>query len=365
MAYIRSMLLTAIAALVVVAGLNITMDPARIYHGDDGGADRYARDLLKSPIGLYLPVKEPNERMIARALLEHAPKVECAVIGSSHVMQISSARRPAALADICSSILNVGVNGASIEDHVVLAYYVWKSGIARKIVFGVDPWTFAFNKDERWILYAEDFEAAKTAIYNAGRTRTWHDYLELGVTELYQLARFRNLINMEYTIRSLTALKLDLSSTGPVAGEAFGLDPAVGGPALARLKDGSHVYSAKFIADARKAAVPVGGQAYKTGEPLNQAAAIGLYRDMLAWLRANGIEPVLLLTPYHQNVWKDPDSPNVVVMRQTEPIVREIAAAMKIRLYGSYDPEQLGCPGTEFYDFMHPDAECLARIRPD
>jgi hypothetical protein len=362
MTYLRSMSLTTLIILLVIATLNLTVDPARIYRGSDIEPEQYAKNLFKSKIGIYLPADGVNERILAKSLIGSAPKVECAVIGSSHVMQISSARNPATLTDVCGSILNLGVSGAGIEDHLVMAYLTERQGIAKKIVFGVDPWTFAFNKDDRWTSYAEDFDLAKTEIYSTKKN------IEIGVhfkdirAEVTQLAKYKNLMNMEYTIRSMKTLAQYYRTGLPKIAEATGLDPAIGGPVPARLNDGSHVYSAKYIADSRKASIPIGGLPYKTEGVLNQKEAISLFRDALTWLRKKGIEPILVLTPYHQNVWSDPDSPNVIAMRQTERIVEQLAKEQGVKLYGSYNPKSSGCLPGEFYDFMHPDANCLARI---
>jgi hypothetical protein len=90
--------------------------------------------------------------------------------------------------------------------------------------------------------------------------------------------------------------------------------------------------------------------------------AINLYRKLIKWVRAQGVKPVLLMTPYHQNAWMLEASPNVKAMEPTEKIVRKIGSELDVPVIGSFRPDLVGCSPSEFYDFMHPMASCVARF---
>ena len=360
MTYLRYFLGSAILVLTIAGGINFIVDPANIYREGRVTPIRYTEALAHSKHGLYSKEGMFDERLLAKAAASKSFNADCIVIGSSHVMQISSERKSKALQDTCTSILNLAVSGGAIEDHFTLTYLVLKkrqNGRPNKIILGIDPWEFSFGKDARWTAYRADYLIAKTEILNTGK---------VGVTRLSDTdvdetnkKKLANLINLEYTIRSIKAIVRG----SPVIEVAPELDPSIGGDYPIRLQDNSLVYSAKYISNAIGTQVPLGGTTYATDGALNQPAAINAYRDLLLWIKSNGVEPILLMTPYHENVLKAPKSLNAIAIKVTEPIVLNLAHELKIKVIGTYDPKMFGCLSNEFYDFMHPTAECLAKLR--
>lgn len=356
MTYLRFLLGTTLLVLAAAAGINFTVDPSGVYGGGKSSPDAYADTLIKSTHGLWWPEDSLDERLIKKALAKYSGRVECLVIGSSHVMQVGSHRGIKSLQGECETILNLGVSGAGIEDHITLAFLALKNGRPKKIVFGVDPWTLAFGKDQRWSQYATDYGNAYGVIVGkAGHAKAEHSNLFI--------SRAKNLFSLEYTVRSIgkavREYRSDLSNMPP----APQVDEAKGGDNPVLLPDGSLIYSAQYIADHRARKIPLGGGAYKTDGELNQNDAVEAYRSLIRWVKSRGVEPVLLLTPYHENVWKSPESPNAVALRSTESAVSNLSSELKLRLIGSYDPHAFGCLDNEFYDFMHPTADCLRRLQ--
>jgi hypothetical protein len=88
------------------------------------------------------------------------------------------------------------------------------------------------------------------------------------------------------------------------------------------LPDGSMIYSAETIAKQNLLEIPLGGKVYQTEGELVQPFAVDSYRTFLRWIRAQGVEPVLLMTPYHQNVWKSRAAPTTQALIAVEPMVR-------------------------------------------
>ena len=313
MTYLRYFLGSAILVLTIAGGINFIVDPANIYREGRVTPITYIEALVRSKHGLYSKEGMFDERLLAKAVASKSFNADCIVIGSSHVMQISSERKSKALKNICDSILNLGVPGGTIEDHYTLAYLALQSrhnGRPNKIILGVDPWEFAFGKDLRWTAYSADYLIAKTEILNTGK---------VGVTRLSDTdvdetnkKKLANLINLEYTIRSIKAIVRG----SPVIEAAPELDPSIGGDYAIR-----------------------------------------------QWIISSVFEPILLMTPYHENVFKAPKSLNAIAIKATEPIVLNLAHELKIKVIGTYDPKMLGCLSNEFYDFMHPTAECLAKLR--
>ena len=143
---------------------------------------------------------------------------------------------------------------------------------------------------------------------------------------------------------------------------ARSVDESVGDKLPITLPDGSLIYSAEYIASSRLAKIPVGGAVYKTDGLINELGAIDLYRLLIMWVKGHRVKPVLMMTPYHPNVWKLETSSNVKAMLQTEKIVRRMGIELNVPVYGSFQPDVVGCAPEEFYDFMHPMASCMVKV---
>lgn len=357
MSYLRIVYLTAVLIVFVAAGINYYVDPAGVFRKDPAGPEQYAETLLAADIGLWWPEGSPEDRQIKKALAKYAARFDCALIGSSHVMALSSRNHPPALEGICRDTLNLGVSGASLEDHLALAYMVQRNGGPRRMILAVAPWTLSFGKDQRWSAYAPEYKAARQAVLGG---RSGEEDVDGGLGQ-----RIANLFTLEYTVRSL---RMALTGTagvshGQTVALASPLDGNIGGEYPALRPDGSLIYSARSLAQFGGRSVPLGGVTYKTGGGLNQKPAVDAYRALIRWLKVHDIEPILLLTPYHENVLKAPQSPNAVAIRNTEPLLREMAEKERIRVIGSYDPAIVGCGDGEFLDFMHARLSCLAKLR--
>jgi hypothetical protein len=351
--YLNTILLLIGVLLSLVALTNYYIDPAGIYQDQRVSPNTYAKRLIESKSGLAWPEGMFEGRALALALAAHSSEHDCIVIGSSHVMQISSFRKSKSLEDVCLKILNLGVSGASLEDHMTLAYLALKSGAQnKKIIFGLDPWTLTHNMDNRWLAYQKDYLSARRIIFGK---------INPASTEKSP-NKLANLLNGEYTIRSLNTLRR-LLKKGPLRIEEVESQEEVGLEDATKLPDGSHIYSAKYIDDANRSIIPLGGKPYKTDVETSTERGVEEYKQFLSWVLSSNHEPILLMTPYHHNVWKQADSPNVVAMQKTEAIVLKIADELELRVFGSYDPEMFGCKEDEFYDFMHPKAACLSRLK--
>jgi hypothetical protein len=357
MNYFRYLIATAFTLLILAAAINYFLDPAGIYRPGLSKPIQFVGALLNSENGLWWPAGSIDERAIKKELAKYSKDAECVIVGSSHIMQIGSTRRTKVLKEVCSSIINLGVSGASIEDHFALSFLSMSGGTPKRIVLGIDPWTLAFGKDQRWSYYAEDYRKAKGEIQGESSSNKHHE------DSSFQ-SKLRNLFSLEYTNRSIRKgmreLRSPLTSQGIIA--APKLDEAVGGVHPVFLRDGAIQYSAEYIEASGTATIRLGGDVYKTDGYLNDAGAIKAYKSLLRWIKSKGVEPILLLTPYHQNVWRAPSSFNTRALVATEPIVRAIGKELGVRVIGTYNPDAAGCLETEFLDFMHPKMDCMARL---
>lgn len=346
MTYSLTALGTAASLIAAVATLNWTIDPAGLFHSSPFG-QQYAKALIESENGLLQP-NSVDDREFKSELTKYAGNFDCVVVGSSHIMQIGSERKHRSFPD-CKNILNLGVSGAAIEDHITLTWLALSSGKPRKLILGIDPWTFAYGKDERWkVRFADSYISAQSMIEGSRPT------------EAASSNRWSSLVSSEYTTRSVGLLLK--GALKPKIEPAPSLDEDIGGQFPIVLQDGSTVYSSEYITAAKTAKVPIGGTGYKTTGVINEFRAVAAYQALINWVKSQGVQPVLLMTPYHQNVWLLDASPNVIAMIPTEKIVREIGLDLAVPVVGSYRPDAVNCAPNEFYDFMHPIASCLAKM---
>lgn len=348
MNYLLSFVSTAGALILTVAILNWKIDPAGLFSAGSFG-QRFANQLVSSANGLTTP-ESIDEREFKSVLASKRSSADCMIIGSSHVLQVGSVRRHRSFPE-CRNILNLGVSGASIEDHIALAWLALKDNRPATLILEVPPWNFAFGKDVRWKLrYPEHYDAAYAVIVS--------DQPAIGPAQ--SQSRWATLISAQYARRSLAAINRDTASHTIIA--APPTDEDTGGQLPVTLPDGSLIYSAEYIDRAKKTPIPLGGSDYKNSAPANELRAIAAFRHLVRWIRAQGVQPMLLLTPYHQNVWRLENASTVLLMKETERIVHEIGNELDVPVVGSYHPESAGCSADEFYDFMHPNARCLARM---
>ena len=347
--------LSGLAVLLTTVGLvNYWTDPGQVYHvstSRDSPAYSFAERLKSSRLGLLWPNDRWNDRDVKASLARMWGGEECGIIGSSRMMQFSSFRQPPALTADCPSLVNLSVSGAAIEDFVALSHVLLAGETGpQKVVFGVDPWTLDFDRDPRWERYRESFYAMRGELAP--------DWPDKDSGKSWSLAT--NLINMEYFVRSLSLLQSRVTRIQP----APAVNPVKGYGEPILLPDGSLVYSRSFIEKSRRATVPIGGSNYKLksgGEQISEPA-IELFARLLRHLQQSGMTPMLVLAPFHPNVWKNELSPTARALLEVEPRVRSLGACLGIKVLGSYDPRKIGCGADDFYDQGHAMGACLARI---
>jgi hypothetical protein len=345
-------------SLVGVLSINYSIDPARIYHDiSETGSNSegaYAARLVNSTNGSLWSGSSWNGRDI-KSLLAKNNKINagCAVIGSSHVMQISSFRKNASLSQFCSSIINLGVAGGTLEDYLALSYMLINN--AQKpntIVFGIAPWALDFDKDVRSERYTKAYDSMKILLKSYGFAQNSKINSEIKY--------FINLINSDYFFRSIQTIRQErnLIKEAPAFNYLEGFEEAV------HLPDGSIIYSKEFISNSNTSKIPIGGGTlYKINKDSpSSEIAINLFKKLVVLLNRVGINVVFLMTPYHHNVWEDKKSLTTQALLKVELRIKKLGNELGIKVIGSYSPYRIGCNTDEFYDFMHAKDSCLSKI---
>ncbi len=343
--------------LALVATTNYIIDPANIYGSTDevdNSPNAYATRLIQSEHGLLWPNDSWSEREIKQNLASRITNADCAIIGSSRVMQISSQLEEPCFSELSSSIVNLGVSGGTLEDYIALSWELLRnSKCPQKIIFAIDPWALNWRQDSRWATYKESYNSMRMMLTgNAGDTSD---------TSSTTFNALQNLINLEYFHRSLSMIGIQTHTIT----EAPEFDPEIGIQHPIIRPDGSLVYSEAFI---KKAAGPerkIEAGDYKIIEhgAVISPAAIQLFKQLVLHLKSEGIEVHLMLIPYHHSVWANQNSRTVTVMQEVEAAVIGLANELDIAAWGSYNPKIVECDEFGFYDYMHPKTSSLIHLK--
>ena len=342
--------------LIVVATINYTVNPGKIYPPllisdsyNKLSPKQIVKQLVQSDHGIIVKNDTWNERDLKHALALRPTTAQCAVIGSSRIMQISSVRKERLLSDNCPSLINLGVSGASLEDYLALSETILRNEKPPKvIVFGIDPWSFNFNRDSRWVRYKQNFFNIKSKLEGE-----YHDDNSSST-----LALMRNLISREYLLRSLQLILSERLSIENVQefDHRLGLDDPV------LLPDGSLIYSGKHIRSTLASKISGVHEFRIRGTRWVTEKAVELLIRLVNYLQQQKFKIIFVLVPYHPAVWSITEQPSVSAMRMVESKVHEIARLTGIQVIGSYNPSNIGCTADEFFDAVHVKATCLTKL---
>jgi len=356
--YVVYSVLTLLGILFFISLINFIIDPGKIYFRkimNDYYTDKYVSLLKNQEIGL---VQEGwNERSVKVTLANSFDNVNCIVLGSSHILQISSIRNTGNIKKQCKNLINLGVSGGSLEDIFVFSNIILNKKILPEQVFiGIDPWTLKFNMDSRYLINKKYYILMLKYLN-----------IENTIDIQYESKIIENLINKEYLLRSLDLIFkederiFDFSKIQKVT-EKFDFD--TGFNKAVTLSDGSHVYNKSWIVKQKDniKKLPYGGGDYKIGKKPFEQLAIDSLVKLLEFYKREKIKVNFLMTPYHPNVFKKGKTKVVEYMKIVEKKVFELSDKYDIEVYGSFFPKKLNCNENEFFDFMHAKTSCLNKI---
>ena len=342
--------------LIVVVIINYTVNPGKVYPPllisdsyNKLSPKQIVKQLVQSDHGIIVKNDTWNERDLKHALALRPTTAQCAVIGSSHIMQISSLRKERLLSDNCPSLINLGVSGASLEDYLALSEAILRNEKPPKvIVFGIDPWSLNFNRDSRWVRYKQNFFNIKSKLEGE-----YHDDNSSST-----LALMRNLINREYLLRSVQLIR---SERRPIKNvQEFDHQVGLDDPVL--LPDGSLIYSGKYMRNAFASKISgIHGFGIR-GPRWVTEKAVELFIRLVNHLQQQKFKIIFVLVPYHPAVWNIAEHSAVTAINVVESKVHEIARSTGVQVVGSYNPSNIGCTADEFFDAVHGKTICLTKL---
>ena len=357
------------SVLALFSIINFFVDPENIYpklfSSDEPESllVSYSNKLMQSKYGILdEEFNILNERERKKALALFSKDTDCAIIGSSRIMQISSFRDEKSLNKHCKSIINLGVPGSTLEDYFSFSNILLeRKNTIRTIVFGIDHWSLKFEQDGRYPLLQSDLDKMRFRLKiskNFGASST--------------VSLVENLINLQYLNLSLNKIfsknKLKEDDEEDKRDEEtfnyaknFNHNNGISGTSVT-LPDGSKIYSSE--APGRELKEINGFQTYKVSEAIDggwyEEKAVDDFIKLVKLLKGK-FNIIFLMTPYHPKVW-DLDQPIIDLMINIENKIHLIAKELNIKVIGSYNPIKIGCSKNEMFDSMHAKAKCLIKL---
>ena len=365
--YLLVIIFFSFTLLLLIAFINFKIDPTNVYTKYyksskiiNDSLDDFVKKLINSDNGILMKNYVWNDRDIYLSLTKYSSESDCIILGSSQIKQISSLRKNKSLSNTCNTMLNLGMNGAVLEDYIVLSQSILANQKRTKnIIIEINPWTFNFNRDARWLRYKNDFDIALKKIINDKKIKKPTD-----TEKSYETLLIKNLININYFISSLKLINTKKSYSVELAKD---FNHELGTTHKVLLPDGSVISSATSIKNRKNnnentfdkkkweqnwGIVP---------DSWYDQFAIEIFVKLVNQLKKN-FNVIFLITPYHPYVWSDENQPAVQAMKKVELKTSEIAKALKIDVIGSFNPKKVGCYGSEFIDQIHATDLCLSKL---
>lgn len=283
-----------------------------------------------------------DERQLQKRIIENSgKKFNIIFLGSSMGMQLRQSF--IRFGDGSQNFFNHGLSGCSLEDYLaIIGLYESKGYLPTKIIIGVDPWIFNKNSAQlRWKSIGKYYKNILGKIYGTK--------IEV---DLSDNSKYLQLINFDYTKANLNTIRTQNKKKKFYTTNSIEVDDSIREP------DGSihypfNVRYQKDIKTQRSAKEYANAPVYSL-ENFNGLSNTKLFEDFITYLQKKNIEVMFLLSPYHPITYsllvKDP---KYKIIMDVETYLRNIASTRRIKISGSYDPENYHFSSIDFTDGMH------------
>ncbi len=335
--------------LLLTALFNFHTDSAGVFRPNKG-LKGVAMNLINgNMIAGY--IGRDDERELQRLIVEnYSGRRDIVAIGSSRTMLL---RKIFIGRDI--DFFNHSVSGAVIEDYIaIIGLYKRKGVLPKAVIFGIDPWIF--NKNNRlntdfWRML-EPYYREMVAEFAKG-SRVTKRARNAAEPRAGMASTYKQLINLEYTLQNWQYLQ---------KGKRLYVTKTVNVDDAVREPDGSlHLPAGmRFATIAEIGSRGLPEIIYNNFDALSGTE---LFEDLLHYLMAHGVKVVLLLPPFHPDVYRAcQQNPKYGMTLKVETYLREMARANNIEVIGSFDPGRCGFSAEDFVDGIHGHAIVMKRL---
>ena len=281
--------------------------------------------------------KMDERQFIKNRIIYENLKPKVLVIGSSRIMQISND-------NFNKQILNLGVSGASVEDHIAITLMALEKFNVDTILLGADPWLFNdFANQLRWKSISKEYKNSLKSIQF--KSKDYNIIENKNHREIHFFhERFLEKLYVFFNIRKLD-LELKKNQINNLTKQVI-------------LRDGKRIYSNKTYEEKIKAnVIEYSMYQYKFSDEYYE-----IYKSFIEHLtNVHSKEVILVLPPYYL--------PSYKLTIQEKPFYFDLESKFKklsketnIKIIGSYDASSVSCDDNEFYDYMHPKNSCMKKI---
>lgn len=340
--------------VMIVAAINVIVDPANIYVM---GYEEEMADLLLAGKNVAA-MTNYDERILQEKIIQRekiCPKT--IILGSSRVMIISDESVN------MENYRNHGMSGAGIWDYIgILGIYESNGKMPEQIIMGLDPWILNENNgDARYqslAAYIDEFMKAMEGTEIQQKKIKNLPSLEKSL-QLFSFPYFQNSIK-NLLKNPKKALKLDGNK------EFYGTEKRNVEEAI-YYTDGSmesnRVYRERSIETVNADAMGyVTGKVYQLENYDSLSGTnCGMMERTIEYLQNKEVQVTFYLPPYHPIVYEYlKNNERYEMILSAETYFRNLAIEKEIDVYGSYDPQILGCTEEDFLDGMHMKREKMS-----
>jgi peptidoglycan/LPS O-acetylase OafA/YrhL len=318
----RQILLYSIISLLIVVFLGFLLITA-----SQNIESFNAKNLSKSK---YIYFQNMDERKFTQYRIAYEQgKVDIIVMGSSRLMQLgsNSFKRPT---------LNLSVSGASVEDLVAFIPESVNKFKASVVYIGADPWLFNKKSEQTRFTSVND-------MYSFWKKKIQeNNQKSILFTDSYNYRVNENWLQSVY-------INFNLFKNNQIDGVAESISK--------KANDGLHIYNKNYanqnLLEIRKNFPS--NLSYSMNNYEFDYKARDTYINLIKYLKEMNIEVILVLSPYHPELYKLMETQNPR-FKKIENDFKEIANNLNIEILGSYNVTKISkkLNSNDFYDGMHP-----------
>lgn len=324
---------------VLISSVNFYVDPARLFHA---GYEAKMSEIMLSGKNVK-GISNYNDRILQIEYIKRQRIIpDTVVIGGSKAMMISNKTLESIFGP--GKCFNHGMSQATLYDYTgVIDCYKRRGQLPENILFSVDPHILSpVYKNEMYKPFEE---------YNNNK-RIY--FFQKNSMELFSFSYFQS---------SLISYLSGERATNPEATtKASDLTMAI------KLADGRRSYSRRVLAVKKEQS---NAMALKSAKNIVMSSSnireldqikIEKFKEMIAFLKNNGVNIAFYLPPYHPLVYKNIEGSDVrEIADKSEKWFIDFGAAHGIKVYGSYNPNFTGCKEADYFDGGHLRSENIAK----
>ena len=290
-----------------------------------------------SKLNSIYSINMDERQFIKNRIIHESLNPEIIVIGSSRTMEISN--------DLFDqNLLNLGVSGASIEDHITITEMALEKFNPKIILLGADPYLFnKYNYQLRWKSLSKEYQISLSKLRNLTNQNKIFNLEKINV----EYAFYQKILEKIYVFINVRKLELELNTS--VNKNLY---------KNIILRDGTILHKkGTQIEKKQDVSLNYAMRPYRYTEEYYK-----LYDEFIHNLVTKHKKKVILVLPPYRFNDLDLSVKEQLNYLDVEKKFKDLAIKNSIQIIGSYEQKNLNCTNEEFHDHMHPKKTCMNKI---